>query len=112
MTVARSRTAGIVVVEGRGRGVRNRLNPNSYQPSSATGMAFRSANREERKAFLLQVLAKHAKDGASLGDLLALIPELNRRQLQSLLAELQADAKVHSVGRTKAARWIVGKEPS
>ena len=102
----------IVVVEGRGRGVRNRLNPNSYQPSSATGMTFRSANREERKAFLLQVLAKHAKDGASLGDLLALIPELNRRPLQSLLAELQAAAKVHSVGRTKAARWIIGKESS
>ena len=92
--------------------MRNRLNPNSYQPSSATGMTFRSANREERKAFLLQVLAKHAKDGASLGDLLALIPELNRRPLQSLLAELQAAAKVHSVGRTKAARWIIGKESS
>ena len=89
--------------------MRNRLNPNSYQPSSATGMTFRSANREERKAFLLQVLAK---DGASLGDLLALIPELNRRPLQSLLAELQAAAKVHSVGRTKAARWIIGKESS
>lgn len=106
------RSVGIVVVEGRGRGVRNRLNPDSYQPSSATGMAFRSANREERKAFLLQVLAEHPKDGASLGELLVLVPDLNRRQLQSLLAELQADAKVHSVGRTKAARWIVGKEPS
>ncbi len=33
-------------------------------------------------------------------------------QLQSLLAELQADMKVHSVGRTKAARWIVGKGAS
>jgi ATP-dependent DNA helicase RecG len=107
------RSVGIVVVEGRGRGVRNRLNPDSYQPSSATGLNFRPANREERKAFLLQVLAARSKDGgASLGELLALIPELNRRQLQSLLTELQTDTKVHSVGRTKAARWIAGKKPS
>ncbi len=106
------RSAGIVVVEGRGRGVRNRLNPDSYQPSSTTGLPFRPANREQRKSFLLTVLAEHAKDGASLGQLLALLPELSRRQLQSLLAELHAEKKVHSVGRTKAARWLVGKGPT
>jgi ATP-dependent DNA helicase RecG len=103
------RSAGIVVIEGRGRGVRNRINPDSYLPSSATGLPFRPANREERKSFLLKTLAKYAKDGASLGELLALLPELTRRQLQSLLSELQAEKRVHSVGRTKAARWRVGK---
>jgi hypothetical protein len=47
-----------------------------------------TGTREERKAFLLTILAGHAKDGASLGELLALLPELTRRQLQSLLSGL------------------------
>jgi ATP-dependent DNA helicase RecG len=106
------RSAGIVVVEGRGRGVRNMLNPDSYLPSSTVGLSFRPANREERKKFLLTVLAQHTKDGASLGELLVVLPELTRRQLQSLLAELEAEKKVHSVGRTKAARWLLGKGPA
>jgi len=106
------RSAAIVVIEGRGRGVQNRLNPDSYQPLSTTGLPSRPATREERKAFLLTIMAEHAKDGASLGELLALLPELTRRQLQSLLSELQAEKKVHSVGRTKAARWRVGKGTS
>jgi ATP-dependent DNA helicase RecG len=103
------RMAGAVTFEGRGRGTRNLLSPTLYRPASG---ASASTNREEVKSLLHQHLKQQASTGVSLGELLALRPDLSRRQIQSLLSELQAEHKVHSVGRTKAARWFPGKGPA
>jgi hypothetical protein len=61
--------------------------PDFYQRSPARDAMPRPANREEEKSLVLSVLAGRP-DGTSLGELLALQPELSRRQLQSLLKEL------------------------
>ena len=62
-----------------------------------------------------ELLIRHMKDmdnpGLKLSDFQLVLPSLSVRQIQWLLKDLEATSRVYVVGRTKAARWFLGKRP-
>lgn len=65
-------------------------------------------DRETNKELLIKHLKLQGNAGAKLADLLQVLPELSRGQVQVLLREMRADGRVYCVGSTSAARWYVG----
>jgi ATP-dependent DNA helicase RecG len=63
-------------------------------------------DRERNKALLLREIEASSKDGSRLGDLLQVLPDHSRPQVQVLLRELRAEGKIHNVGPTRASRWF------
>ena len=56
---------------------------------------------------------RHMKDmdnpGLKLSDFQLVLPSLSVRQIQWLLKDLEATSRAYVLGRTKAARWFLGK---
>jgi hypothetical protein len=60
---------------------------------------------------LLEHITEHRDTGSPLSDLLAVLPDLTRNQVQMFLKQLREEGKAHPVGATKAARWFPGPDP-
>ena len=62
-----------------------------------------------------ELLIRHMKDmdnpGLKLSDFQLVLPSLSVRQIQWLLKDLEATSRAYVLGRTKAARWFLGKRP-
>lgn len=62
-----------------------------------------------------ELLVRHMTDmgnpGLKLSDFQLVLPSLGVRQIQWLLRDLAAASRVYLVGRTRAARWFLGKKP-
>lgn len=65
----------------------------------------RGLDRETNKELLLKHITDNAAAGSRLSELRQVLPDLTRPQVQSLLAELKRERRIHVVGRTKGARW-------
>ena len=94
-------------VEQAGRG-KYRLSRGYYQLTGQLGAYTRSLDHETNKALLLQHIKENTENGSPLADLLQVLPNLSRRQVQLLLTEMRVEEKVHSRGRTSLSRWHFG----
>ncbi|MCC6908124.1 MAG: putative DNA binding domain-containing protein [Phycisphaerales bacterium] len=94
---------------GRGKPI---LARELYQPESESAVAARNrvSIREQSKARLLRHITSNRKSGCSLSELMAVVPDLTRNQVQDLLKELRREGKTHPVGATRSARWYPGGE--
>lgn len=94
---------------GRGKPI---LARKLYQPESEAAVAARNREsvREQSKARLLRHITSNRKNGSSLSELMAVVPDLTRNQVQDLLKELRREGKTHPVGATRSARWYPGGE--
>lgn len=101
---------GIVERIGRGRGTRYILSRQYYQHAGKKGVYTRrkGLDRGTNKQLLLKHIEDNQLDGSPLQDLLQVLPSLSRNQVQTLLKELKAAGKVHSVGRTRGGKWFSG----
>lgn len=101
---------GIIERIGRGRGTKLLLSRRFYRHLGKSGVYTRKKglDRETNKA----LIAKHIQDndaaGTRMEEFRQVLPSHNRSQIQVLLRELVKDKRVHSHGRTKAARWYWG----
>ena len=68
----------------------------------------KALDRETNKELLLKHIAGSGPVGAQLKKLKQMLPSKHRGAIQALLRELRREGRVHSVGRTKGARWLAG----
>lgn len=96
-------------VEQAGRG-KYRLSRGYYQLTGQRGAYTRKRglDHETNKALLLRHIQENNAEGSPLSDLMQVLPNLSRRQVQSLLQELRGDDRVHNRGRTSHSRWYEG----
>ena len=101
---------GLVEVTGRGRGARPILSRRFYAFLGKKGVYTRTRglDRETNKALLLQHIENFRQEGSRLQDLLQVLPQLTRDQVQKLLRELKTAGKVSVTGKTKSSRWFPG----
>lgn len=62
-------------------------------------------SRPNRKALLLKHIEDNSASGSRLEDLMGVLPDQGRSQVQVLLRELRREGRIEVVGRTRAARW-------
>lgn len=65
----------------------------------------RGLDRETNKELLLKHIHDSRHLGCQLQELMDVLPALSRNQVQTLLREMKRDGILHSVGRTRGARW-------
>lgn len=111
--LATLRETGVIEVYGRGRGTRYMLSRRFYGFVGKKGLYThrRGLDRETNKALLLRHIQDNRDDGSHFDELRQVLPTLSRGQIQHLLKELKAESRVHTVGRTRGARWYVGAGP-
>lgn len=112
--LARLVETGIVERTGAGRGAKYVLSRRFYSFLGKKGAYTRERglDRDTNKALLLKHIKESGSEGAKLSDLQQVLRDLSRAQVQTLLRELRSEGKAHSVGLTKAGRWLIGPEPS
>lgn len=105
LSYLRERT--IVEVTGRGRGAKPILSRRLYAFLGKKGVYTRrrGLDRETNKALLLRHIVNFRQEGSRLQDLLQVLPQLSRDQVQKLLGELKKERRINSKGKTNAARW-------
>jgi len=86
------------------------LSRSYYSSTGKSGVHTRKLglDRETNKELLMKHLKLQGDAGAKLADLLQVLPELPRGQVQVLLREMRAAERIHCIGNTSAARWYVG----
>lgn len=99
---------GMAVRAGRGRFI---LSEAFYGILGRLETYRRLREDEERKEILESRITECAVDGCPVGDLLPLLPALNRDQLRELLEELRSEQRVHLRGSRRWARWHPGSDP-
>ena len=101
---------GLLERVGRGKAI---LSHKLYKPAGKVAAAARKREqvRELNKAALLGYISEHRDKGSSLRDLMAVLPDFTRNQVQMFLKQLHDEDKAHPVGVTKAARWFPGPAP-
>lgn len=67
-------------------------------------------DRETNKELLLKHLKKKGTEGAPFRELQQVLPGLSRNQIWVLLRELRNENRIHCVGVTSSARWLLGPE--
>ena len=104
---------GIIELTGRGRGAKPILSRRFYSFLGKKGVYTRKRglDRETNKALLLQHIEHLRQEGSRLQDLLQVLPQLTRDQVQKLLRELKSAGKVSVTGKTKSSRWFPGTSP-
>ena len=104
------REQGLVERVGRGRGVRYVLSRSFHSFLGQKGVYTRrkGLDRSTNKELLLKHIKDNRRDGSKLADLMQVLPDLTRGQVQGLLAELREEGRAFSAGRTKASRWYPG----
>jgi ATP-dependent DNA helicase RecG len=65
----------------------------------------RGLDRDTNKALLLKHIRENAREGSPLSDLVQVLPQLDQRKVQQLLAELRSDGLVQPKGQRRWARW-------
>jgi ATP-dependent DNA helicase RecG len=68
----------------------------------------RGLDRNTNKQLLLKHIRDSAKEGSRLDELLQVLPDLSRNQVQKLIQVLKSEQLVHNEGRTSGARWYPG----
>jgi ATP-dependent DNA helicase RecG len=106
--------AGAVESIGRGRGTRYILARGLYAALGGKGHYTRKKglDRATNKELLLKHIRDNATGGAQMEEFRQVLPALSRSQIQVLLRELRAQGLIHSVGKTRAARWFPGPGPA
>ncbi len=99
---------GVIESIGKGRGARHILSSRFYRFLGKNGeyTRRRGLDRETNKQLLLEHLRRKTKEGSPLRELHQVLPSLSRYQVQGLLRELKKEGRIHSLGRTRAARWF------
>jgi len=80
-------------------------------PHLRRGLSARGLDRKTNKALLLQHIQDNAATGARMEEFREVLPALSRSQIQVRLRELRDAEEIHSIGLTRAARWLPGPEP-
>ena len=101
---------GVIEQISRGRGTRYVLSRQFYEfiGKKGTYTRKRGLDRETNKALLVKHIADNDKEGSRFRDLMQVLPALSTGQLKTLLKELKDEARVHSVGSTRAGLWHIG----
>jgi len=100
---------GIVECIGRGRSARYLLCQQFYIHTGKSGVYTRKIglDKETNKELLLKHIRSNTKKGATLKELCQVLPALSSSQVQKLMRELKAEAKVILQGKTKASVWFL-----
>jgi len=103
--------AGAVESQGRGRGTRYHLSRNFYATLGRSGAYTRKKrlDHETNKALLEKHLIVSGTGGATMADLLQVLPALSRAHLKRLLDELRTEGRAHLTGEKRGARWSFPK---
>ena len=103
---------GVIERIGRGRGVRFILSCKFWSFLGKPGSYTRDAglDRETNKSLLAKHIRESGEKGARFQDLLDVLPQLSRNQVQNLLREMKQEQRIRVVGATKAARWLQNGE--
>jgi ATP-dependent DNA helicase RecG len=98
---------GVIERIGRGRGVRFLLSRRFYSFLGRRGRYTREKglDRATQKELLIRHVRESEPEGARLADLQDVLPDLSRKQVQTLLRELRDDGRVTVVGVTRSGRW-------
>lgn len=101
---------GIIELTGRGRGAKPILSRRFYSFLGKKGVYTRKRglDRETNKALLLQHIEHFRQEGSRLQDLLQVLPQLTRDQVQKLLGQLKKEGRIHFKGKAIAVRWYPG----
>ena len=101
------RERGLVEAVGRGKGSKYFLTKRLYVAigEKAAYTRRRGLDRETNKALLVKHLEHFASEGSQLPDLMRVLPNLSRGQVQSLMKELKQEGRAHPKGKTKGGRW-------
>ncbi len=101
---------GILELTGRGRGTKPILSRRFYSFLGKKGVYTRKRglDRETNKALLFKHIENFRQEGSRLRDLLQVLPELTRDQVQKLLGQLKKEGKIYFKGRAVAVRWYPG----
>ena len=99
---------GVIERVGRGRGVRYLLSRRLYTMIGKTGIYTRrkGLDRETNKELLLKHIRESSAEGATLRELMEVLPALNRRSIQVLLDSLRTEGRIRIQGQTRGARWF------
>ncbi len=102
---------GVIERVGRGRGTRLLLSRRFYRHVGKSGVYTRKRglDRETNKALLVRHIESSEPDGARLEELRQVLPALSPSQIQVLLRELREQGAIHVHGRTRRARWFLGR---
>lgn len=103
--------AGIVEHIGRNKYV---LARSLYSAVGKSGTHTRivGLDRDTNKELLVKHIAKKGVEGTPFKELQQVLPGLNRGQIQVLLRDLRKEGRIHCVGKTNAARWFIGDNPT
>jgi ATP-dependent DNA helicase RecG len=98
---------GIIEKFGRGRGVKYVLSRRYYAMIGEKGAYTRKKglDRETNKSLLLKHIREYADTGSRLKELMQVLPDLTKDQVQSLIRDLKAEGKIYKTGTTRAALW-------
>jgi ATP-dependent DNA helicase RecG len=101
---------GILELTGRGRGAKPILSRRFYTFLGKKGVYTRKRglDRETNKALLLQHIEQFSQEGSRLQDLMQVLPQLTRDQVQKLLGQLKKEGRIHFKGKAIAVRWYPG----
>ena len=102
------------VIEQRARGGSYLLSERFYKLADSRGTYTRrkGLDKETNKALLLGHIKRNKADGSPLRDLQEVLPASSERRIRYLLTEMKDEGLVHRSGRTRAARWYPGAEPT
>jgi ATP-dependent DNA helicase RecG len=102
------RDQGVIERSGRGRGSHHLLSRRFYRflGQSGTYTRRRGLDRDTNKTLLQRHIDDSASMGATLGELLQVLPSLTRDQVKTLLRELKGARQIEVRGTTRAARWF------
>lgn len=98
---------GIVERIGKGRGSRYILSRRFYSFLGQTGKYTRAKglDHETNKELLVRHIRESEPVGAKLSEMLEVLKELTRRQVQELLRELREGGRIFAKGMNKGSRW-------
>jgi ATP-dependent DNA helicase RecG len=107
------RERGLIETIGRGKGTKYFLAKRLYVAigDKAAYTRRRGLDRETNKELLIKHLEHYAAEGSQLHELLKVLPNLSRGQIQSLMKELKQEGRAYPKGKTKGGRWFPGSAP-
>jgi ATP-dependent DNA helicase RecG len=101
---------GILESYGRGRGSRLILSRKFYDFLDQKGVYTRKRglDRAANKELLYRHIVRNQKDGSPMKDLLQVLPNLTRPQVQHLLQDLKKEGRIHPEGARRLGKWHSG----
>jgi ATP-dependent DNA helicase RecG len=98
---------GIIERMGRGRGTRMLLSQRFYRHLGKPGVYTRKRglDQETNKALLLKHVTDSGEEGAPFNELMQVLPNLTRRQIQYLIGRLKREGLIALKGVKKGSRW-------